>query len=139
MEEFTGDKRTKAYKEYKAEFDEKNEGKSKGLGDTIAKFTEATGIDKVVKAVVGEDCGCDERKTTLNSLFNYKIVECLNEDEYNRLDKFFKRSSNTIDYITQVNLLLMYNRVTGKKQNVSNCSSCVRRMVDDLRRIYENS
>ena len=36
--------------------------KSKGLGDTIAKITEATGIDKLVKFVAGEDCGCDERK-----------------------------------------------------------------------------
>ena len=29
--------------------------KSKGLGDTIAKITEATGIDKLVKFVAGED------------------------------------------------------------------------------------
>jgi hypothetical protein len=33
--------------------------KSKGLGDTIAKITEATGIDKAVKFIAGEDCGCD--------------------------------------------------------------------------------
>ena len=45
---------------------------SKGLGDTIAKITEATGIDKVVEAVVGEDCGCKERRAKLNNLFPYK-------------------------------------------------------------------
>ena len=38
MEEFKGDKRTKAYKEWKARFELENQNKSKGLGDT-ANFT----------------------------------------------------------------------------------------------------
>jgi glycerol dehydrogenase-like iron-containing ADH family enzyme len=49
--------------------------KSKGLGDTIAKITEVTGIKKVVKAVseaVDKDCGCEKRQSTLNRLFPYK-------------------------------------------------------------------
>ena len=46
--------------------------KSRGLGDTIAKVTAATGIDKVVKAVVGKDCGCRGRQETLNKLVPYK-------------------------------------------------------------------
>ena len=33
-----------------------------GFGDTIHAITKATGIEKVVKAVAGEDCGCKERK-----------------------------------------------------------------------------
>ena len=45
--------------------------KSKGLGDTIEKFTTATGIKKAVKTIteaVGiKDCGCNERKEKLNS------------------------------------------------------------------------
>ena len=48
--------------------------KSKGLGDTIEKITKATGIKKVVDKVnkiTGKDCGCDERKETLNRLFKY--------------------------------------------------------------------
>jgi len=51
---------------------EKN--KSKGLGDTIAKITKATGIKKVVKKVseaTGKDCGCTKRQDTLNRLFPY--------------------------------------------------------------------
>ena len=35
--------------------------KSKGLGDTIDKFTEKTGIKKIVKAIAGDDCGCEDR------------------------------------------------------------------------------
>tara|TARA_R110000803_G_scaffold180965_1_gene243347 strand:- start:27 stop:446 length:420 start_codon:yes stop_codon:yes gene_type:complete len=139
MEEFIGDKRSKAYRAYKAEFNKQNESKSKGLGDTIAKITKATGIDKAVKAVVGEDCGCDERKESLNKKFNYTNVECLTEEEYNKLDKYFARSTSTIDYLTQKYLLKIYNRVFSKKGLTSNCSSCVRRMVRDLRNVYENN
>ena len=46
--------------------------KSKGLGDDIEKFTEATGIKKVVEKVseiTGKDCGCAKRKEYLNNRF----------------------------------------------------------------------
>ena len=49
-------------------------GKSKGLGDSIEKFTQATGIKKVVdkvSEVTGKDCGCGKRKKTLNKMFPY--------------------------------------------------------------------
>ena len=72
------DKRTKAYKDWKAN----QEKASQGLGDTIAKVTEATGIKKAVKFLAGEDCGCDERQERLNRVFKYKNPECLNEQEY---------------------------------------------------------
>ena len=55
--------------------------KSKGLGDTIEKITKATGIDKVAKAVLGDDCGCDERKEKLNKMFPYNKVRQFTEDE----------------------------------------------------------
>jgi hypothetical protein len=49
---------------------------SRGLGDTIAKITHATGLDKVaekIAEVVGaEDCGCVKRQETLNEMFPYK-------------------------------------------------------------------
>ena len=48
---------------------------SKGLGDSIAKITKATGLDKVAqgmaKAVGKEDCGCGQRRDTLNRVFPY--------------------------------------------------------------------
>ena len=46
--------------------------KSKGLGDTIEKFTSSTGIKTVVKAVFGKDCGCDARQASWNKKFPYK-------------------------------------------------------------------
>ena len=45
--------------------------KSRGLGDTIAKFTKVTGIKKLVKKVVGENCGCSERQAALNRFLPY--------------------------------------------------------------------
>ena len=50
--------------------------KSRGLGDTIEKFTTATGIKnvvtKVTKAAGVNDCGCGQRRDTLNRVFPYK-------------------------------------------------------------------
>ena len=40
---------------------------SKGLGDTVQKFTTATGMAKAA----GKDCGCGKRKDTLNRMFPY--------------------------------------------------------------------
>lgn len=42
-----------------------------GLGDTIAAIMEATGVKSVVKAIAGDDCGCDARQQKLNELFPY--------------------------------------------------------------------
>jgi len=50
--------------------------KSKGLGDSIEKFTKATGIKSIVNKVNKlrgvKDCGCAKRKDILNKKFPYK-------------------------------------------------------------------
>ena len=51
---------------------------SRGLGDTLAKITKATGIKKVVDTVfdaINKDCGCKERQSKLNKVFPYKKQE----------------------------------------------------------------
>ena len=49
--------------------------KSKGLGDTVEKFTRATGIKNLtelaMRATGYKDCGCDKRKGWLNKQFPY--------------------------------------------------------------------
>lgn len=46
---------------------------SRGLGDTIEKFTIFTGIKPLVKRIFGEtDCGCNRRRDILNKWFPYK-------------------------------------------------------------------
>ena len=50
--------------------------KSRGLGDSIEKFTKFTGIKSLAqmtaKAVGKKDCGCNKRKKYLNEKFPYK-------------------------------------------------------------------
>ena len=45
--------------------------KSKGLGDSIEKFTQFTGIKKFVESMPS-GCDCDHRKNWLNKNFPYK-------------------------------------------------------------------
>jgi predicted Zn-ribbon and HTH transcriptional regulator len=140
MEEFKGDRRTREYKEWKAKFEKEQESKSKGLGDTVAKITKATGIDKVVKAVAGEDCGCEERKDFLNNLVRYKVVNCPTEEEYDYLNTFFSEGSKSrVTSAEQRRLLTVYNRVFSQRQQMSSCPSCVAKIVRDLRVLIENN
>ena len=53
--------------------------KSKGLGDSIEKFTKATGIKSFAQVLARnrifgkkKDCGCNKRKEQLNKAFPYK-------------------------------------------------------------------
>src|SRR5210317_2009078 len=84
------DKRTKEYKTY-AEWKANREAASEGLGDSIEKITEATGIKAAVKFLAGEDCGCDERKEKLNEMFGYRNPECLLEEEHDYLKELFSK------------------------------------------------
>jgi len=47
----------------------------KGIGDTIHNLTVTTGIKKVVdkiSEIANKDCGCENRRKSLNELFPYK-------------------------------------------------------------------
>ena len=50
--------------------------RSKGVGDSIEKFTKRTGIKSLAqmasRAVGKADCGCNKRKNWLNKQFPYK-------------------------------------------------------------------
>ena len=48
---------------------------SRGFGDTVEKFTKATGIKRVVNTVAkatGKPCCCGERRDALNRMFPYE-------------------------------------------------------------------
>jgi hypothetical protein len=44
--------------------------KDRGLGDTIARFTKASGIKKLADSIPG-GCGCKNRQNILNNYFPY--------------------------------------------------------------------
>ena len=109
---------------------------SQGLGDTVEKVLEATGIAKVAKWIMGEDCGCEERKQKLNELFPYKKPLCLVEDEYTYLTEFFNRGTNRIKPTEQQQLLRIYNRVFKERQEPTTCSSCWQNILNKLSKVH---
>lgn len=123
------DKRTNEYKEWKAK------QPSEGLGDTIAKITKATKIDKLVKFIAGEDCGCDERQKKLNQMFQYrKQIKCLTEEQYDELSIFFEANPRVIKPSEIRNLNEMHFEVFGYREGT--CEGCIRTMVSNLRNVY---
>lgn len=113
-----------------------NENKSKGLGDTIAKITKATGIDKLVHFVAGEDCGCDERKNKLNQWFPYDQLTCMNEDEYKWCHQYYNNGMNQIHAPMQREFLKVYNKVFGTNHIPTDCADCYRTWHKQLFKIY---
>lgn len=109
---------------------------AEGLGDTVENILEVTGIAKVAKWVMGEDCGCEERKAKLNEIWRYKRPECLTEHEYNYLDEFYKRGRSSVAPSEQRELLKIYNRVMHEKMQPTSCGSCLREVVNKLNQLY---
>ena len=112
--------------------------KKKGLGDTIEAITEVTGIKKVVElfsSATGLDCGCDERKYKLNKLFPYnRNINCLTEQDYNSLTVILKRNQLTPQ--DQLAVANIYFNVFKQKLELSNCSSCWKGKIEELKRVY---
>lgn len=111
--------------------------KAQGLGDTVESILKATHVDKLAKFVLGEDCGCDERKKKLNELWSYKKKPlCLNEDEYLWLSEggLKKAESSLVDSMLMQKI---HNRVfqTGNLEYTS-CASCLRDQYYDLEKVY---
>jgi hypothetical protein len=130
------DKRTKQYKEWVAKY----ETASEGVGDTVAKITKATGIDKAVKFLAGEDCGCDDRKDTLNHLFPYNKPNCFTEQEFEVLDELFSNPNWRLRTLLGEEikaLYVIYNRVMNTSDVPSGCGSCVTGRLNKLERLYK--
>ena len=145
----TIDKRSKDYREYKEwkaskrsedynKLKQNVESQSKGVGDTVAKITKATGVDKLVKFIAGEDCGCDERQVQLNKLFSYKKINCISEDDYTYLSDFVDSNTNKITNDQKVRLITIHNNIfnTNQKTNTS-CSPCISGVVNKLKKYLQ--
>tara|TARA_R110002153_G_scaffold102982_1_gene239913 strand:+ start:163 stop:612 length:450 start_codon:yes stop_codon:yes gene_type:complete len=103
--------------------------KATGLGDTVEAVLKATGVDKVAKWILGEDCGCQARKTTLNRLFPYKKPNCLTEEEFLYLNEWFSLKRNSVTNEQQKALVTISNRIFDENAKTSSCTSCFLRSV----------
>lgn len=111
--------------------------KSKGLGDTVDKVIKATGLNKLVS----NDCGCNERKEYLNTLWKYKVVRCLTDEEYIKWGEFMQErtlrlSKQQVDFICEL-YASVFNRNLWKP-----CATCSPKplisIIDKLDKIYDN-
>lgn len=118
----------------------KTKRKARGLGDTIEQITEATGIKKVVETfskATGLDCGCEERKAKLNNLIPYRRkVNCLTESDYDALKPFVSPKKGSLTPNEQWQIQSIYFRVFEVKLDDSNCASCWRDIINDLRKVF---
>ena len=110
---------------------------SKGLGDSIEKVLKATGIDKVAKKVLGDDCGCEERKQKLNKMFPYSRQ--MTEDEIKIYEEVMARTKGTLTGSDQALIIKIYNKVFNTNKKPSSCGSCVRETLAKIKKVYENS
>lgn len=111
--------------------------KDRGLGDTVERVFEKTGVARVAKWILGEDCGCDTRRDSLNRIFPYQKPNCLLEDEYNYLKWYFGENRSSINAQIQRELVKIYNRVFNEKKSTTNCTPCfVNGVLDKLKKIY---
>ena len=115
--------------------------KATGLGDTIEQITEAPGVKAVVELfskATGIDCKCDERKEKLNNLIPYRRnVNCLKEEEYLFLKVLYDNRVNQLTPKQQHTIKDIYLNVFNAKLDSSNCSSCWREILGDLRKVYD--
>jgi len=114
--------------------------KPKGLGDTVEQITTATGIKAVVDAVskaTGIDCGCDARKEVLNKLWSYRKPNCLEQEDIEFLLPYFQFKKETLTPKEQWRIKDIYKAVFNEVIQDSNCASCWRDTLNDLRKVYE--
>ena len=117
----------------------KSKKSSKGLGDTIEKITEATGIKAVVEAVAGEDCGCEKRKEWLNKRFPYyKTMSDADKRDWETI--LAPAMSRSKLHGGEMQLVVdMYQRVFNKRKKKSRCGSCMLNYMKQLEKVYEAS
>lgn len=109
---------------------------STGLGDTVEKVLRKTGIDKVAKAVLGEDCGCDKRQELLNDLFPYKKYNAPTDEELDIIEWLFERGRTTISSSMVKEIYCIYNRIFNDNLRPTNCSSCFKPVRQKLLKIH---
>lgn len=113
--------------------------RSKGLGDTVEKVLETTGVAAVAKAVLGDDCGCEKRKKWLNVAFPYGNP--MNAEQKVIWETTFaNRKEGEVMKGTEVQMLEeLYVSVLNRRRKVAGCGSCLASMLDELQKTYEAS
>lgn len=110
--------------------------KSTGLGDTVEKVLRKTGVDKIAKAVLGDDCGCENRQELLNDLFPYGKYNAPTDEELDTIKWLFEQRKSTISGSMVKEIYSVYNRIFNDKLQPTNCSSCFKPVKQKLQKIH---
>jgi len=132
------DKRTKAWREWKQNFDEQN---STGVGDVVESITKATGIKKLVETFTpdGKDCGCSKRKEQLNKIrFNHKPIRCFTETQFNQWTDYRnsdKKHEVTKQWQRDVMIPIYLQLFARDLKQPKNC--CIKQFITAIDKVYE--
>lgn len=112
---------------------------NEGIGDKVEKVLKKTGVDKMAKFLMGEDCGCEERKQKLNEMFaRFTEPECLQEDEYKWLQDWYSEERNIMKQSQQDAFIKIYKRVFRIRGKVStHCPSCMRDYLGKMKKLFD--
>ena len=124
LNEFKGDKRSKAFRELKEEF--ASQSVVNGLGDVLEDIAKVTGIKALVKAVAGEFCGCEERREILNNLLprGRKQVRIMTEAEHIKYGEFIAtRKQGRLEADEVKYLMALYVDIYNRKWRKVRCTS----------------
>lgn len=110
--------------------------KSTGLGDTVEKVLRKTGVSKIAKAVLGDDCGCENRQEILNDLFPYGKYNAPTDEELDTIKWLFEQRTSTISGSMVKEIYSVYNRIFNDKLQPTNCSSCFKPVKQKLQKIH---
>ena len=119
--------------------------KSKGLGDMIDSITTKTGIKKVVNKIseaTGIPCNCEERKQKLNQMFpNFRNIRQFSEDEIKIYDEVVPgiELRQRLNAEEKTIIATLYNGVFGQNPQWKSCSPCNKKIMDNLKKVYEKS
>tara|TARA_R100000664_G_C2746999_1_gene134611 strand:- start:1245 stop:1598 length:354 start_codon:yes stop_codon:yes gene_type:complete len=113
---------------------------SRGLGDSIEKITKITGLKKLTEAIVGEDCGCKERKEWLNKHFPYtQGMDKEQQSIYKRIKKSIEDHKGILKKEQQDAMNILYQQVFKKKIEPTRCTPCIADRLRKLEAIYKHS
>jgi hypothetical protein len=108
---------------------------AKGLGDTVKKLTDKTGITTIVKALFGDDCGCDERQERLNKLFPYSNY--ITEEEFKYIHEFISVPHTYVTQHEKHRLTTIFNRVFNQRRRITSCSKCYVGIIEKLTKLHD--
>jgi hypothetical protein len=125
---------------------EKAQNKSQGLGDSLKKILHSKPLKGATEAIKQslwkdeEDCGCEQRRETLNDIFRYKKKpNWLTKAEFEWLDEFNEKGNkNRLDRMQQKQIAQFHARVFNHKF-ILPCTCTPKRYAEflgDLLRVY---